>query len=135
MRKRIAPSAVLWLLVGAAYFLLPLLAMLIFSLRSGTTGKCCTSANYREIVDDPEFWRSLRQSFVLSIETIIVSLTLLIPTVYWVHLKLPRLRSLIGFLALIPFVETGPGQDSDCGQLMQRVKSEGVKTGEKKAGK
>ena len=93
MRKRISPSAVLWLSVGALYFLLPLLAMLIFSLRSGTTGKCCTSANYREIVDDPEFWRSLRQSFVLSIETIIVSLTLLIPTVYWVHLKLPRLRS------------------------------------------
>jgi putative spermidine/putrescine transport system permease protein len=104
MRKRISPSAVLWLGIGALYFLLPLLAMLIFSLRSGTTGKCCTSANYREIVDDPEFWRSLRQSFVLSIETIIVSLTLLIPTVYWVHLKLPRLRSLIGFLALIPFV-------------------------------
>ena len=92
MRKRISPSAVLWLGIGALYFLLPLLAMLIFSLRSGTTGKCCTSANYREIVDDPEFWRSLRQSFVLSIETIIVSLALLIPTVYWVHLKLPRLR-------------------------------------------
>ena len=29
---------------------------------------------------------------------------LLIPTVYWVHLKLPRLRPVIGFLALVPFV-------------------------------
>jgi putative spermidine/putrescine transport system permease protein len=104
MKKRISPSAVLWLGVGAIYFLVPLLAMLIFSLRSGTTGKCCTSANYQEIVDDPEFWRSLRQSFVLSIETIVLSLALLIPTVYWVHLKLPRLRSLLGFLALVPFV-------------------------------
>ena len=26
------------------------------------------------------------------------------PTVYWVHLKLPRLRPLIEFLALLPFV-------------------------------
>ena len=26
------------------------------------------------------------------------------PTVYWVHLKLPRMRPVIGFLALIPFV-------------------------------
>jgi putative spermidine/putrescine transport system permease protein len=29
---------------------------------------------------------------------------LLVPTVYWVHLKLPRLRPVIGFLALVPFV-------------------------------
>ena len=104
MRTRISPSAVLWLLVGAAYFLLPLVAMLLFSLKSGTTGKCCTSANYSEIFHDPELWRSLRESFILSLETIALSLALLIPTVYWVHLKLPRLRALIGFLALVPFV-------------------------------
>jgi uncharacterized protein involved in outer membrane biogenesis len=30
-------------------------------------------------------------------------------------------------LALLPFLETGPGEDTDCGQLMKRVKSEGVK--------
>jgi putative spermidine/putrescine transport system permease protein len=27
-----------------------------------------------------------------------------VPTVYWVHLKLPRLRPVISFLALVPFV-------------------------------
>ena len=26
------------------------------------------------------------------------------PTIYWVHLKLPRLRPVIGFMALVPFV-------------------------------
>ena len=36
-------------------------------------------------------------------------------------------------LATLPFIETGPGQDSDCGQLMQRVKGEGVKTPAKPA--
>jgi AsmA family protein len=30
-------------------------------------------------------------------------------------------------LAVLPFVETGPGEDTDCGQLLKRVKSEGVK--------
>lgn len=30
-------------------------------------------------------------------------------------------------LAVIPFVESGPGEDTDCGQLMTRVKREGVK--------
>ena len=104
MRNRIAPWAVIWLLIGAAYFLIPLLATLIFSLKSGTTGKCCTGGNYGEILHDPELWRSLKQSFILALETIAVALALLIPTVYWVHLKLPRLRALIGFLALVPFV-------------------------------
>lgn len=32
-------------------------------------------------------------------------------------------------LALIPFIETGPGEDSDCGQLMRHVKSEDAKSG------
>lgn len=34
-------------------------------------------------------------------------------------------------LAILPFIETGPGQDSDCGQLMQRVKSAGVPNNKK----
>lgn len=34
-------------------------------------------------------------------------------------------------LALIPFIETGPGEDTDCGQLMKQVKSEGVKAPKK----
>ncbi len=36
-------------------------------------------------------------------------------------------------LALIPFIETGPGEDTDCGQLLKRVKSEGVKAPDKAA--
>ena len=33
-----------------------------------------------------------------------ISLILFVPTIYWVHLKVPRLRPVIAFLALIPFV-------------------------------
>ena len=33
-----------------------------------------------------------------------ISLVLFVPTVYWVHLKVPRLRPVLAFLALIPFV-------------------------------
>ncbi|MFN8224092.1 MAG: ABC transporter permease subunit [Gaiellales bacterium] len=103
-RKRIAPSAVIWLLLGAAYFVIPLFATLIMSLRSDQTAKCCTAANYSYILHDPEFWRTIRLSFIVALETIIVTLALMVPTVYWVHLKMPKLRSVIGFLALIPFV-------------------------------
>jgi putative spermidine/putrescine transport system permease protein len=104
MRRRIAPGAVLWLFVGAAYFLIPLIAMLLFSLKDETTGKCCSLGSYGSILEDPQFAKSLRLSFILALETIAVSLALLVPTVYWVHLKLPRLRNVIGFLALVPFV-------------------------------
>ena len=103
-RRRIAPSAVVWLLLGAAYFTIPLIATLIYSFRSDQTGTCCTLANYDYIVSDAEFWRTIKLSFVVALETIAVTLVLLVPTVYWVHLKVPRLRPLIGFLALVPFV-------------------------------
>lgn len=103
-RRFIAPSAVVWLLVGAAYFLIPLVATFLFSLRSDQTNTCCTGANYAGVFDDPEFWKTIRLSFVIALETIAITLALLVPTVYWVHLKLPRLRPVIGFLALVPFV-------------------------------
>lgn len=103
-RRFIAPSALVWLLLAAAYFLIPLIATFIFSMRGNVTGKCCTLGNYGLIIHDPAFWKNVKVSFILSLETIAVSLLLLVPTVYWVHLKVPRLRTLIGFLALIPFV-------------------------------
>ncbi|RDI76125.1 Binding-protein-dependent transport system inner membrane component [Gaiella occulta] len=103
-RRFIAPSAVVWLAIGAAYFLLPLVATLLFSLKNDQTGLCCTLANYGTILHDPEFWRTIKLSAVVALETIAIALALLVPTIYWVHLKLPRLRPVIGFLALVPFV-------------------------------
>jgi putative spermidine/putrescine transport system permease protein len=104
VRRRLSLSAALWLLVGAAYFLIPLIGTLLFSLKDHQTGACCSLSSYGEIVHDPAFWKNLRISAVLAVETIAIALALLIPTVYWVHLKLPKLRPVIGFLALIPFV-------------------------------
>ncbi len=103
-RRRISPSAVIWLLLGAAYFLIPLAATLLFSLKNDQTAKCCTLANYSYILHDPEFWSTIKLSFIVALETIAITVVLLVPTVYWVHLKVPRLRPLIGFLALVPFV-------------------------------
>jgi len=103
-QKRIAPSAVFWLLLGAVYFMLPLLTTFLFSLKSNETGKCCTAANYGWVIHNGDFWHSLKISALLAIETIVISLLLFVPTIYWVHLKVPRLRPVIAFLALIPFV-------------------------------
>ena len=103
-RRFMAPSAFFWLLVGFLYFSIPLLATFIFSLKSNQTGKCCTAANYSWVVHNGEFWQSLKISFLLALETIVISLAIFVPTIYWVHLKVPKLRPVIAFLALIPFV-------------------------------
>jgi len=105
MRRRwIAPSAVVWIVVAAAYFLIPLIATLLFSLHKLQTNKCCSAAAYSLIVHDHQFWTTIRLSFVLAIETVAISLLLFVPTLYWVHLKVPRMRPVLGFMALIPFV-------------------------------
>jgi putative spermidine/putrescine transport system permease protein len=99
-----APSAYLWLALAAIYFIVPLIATGLYSLKSNQTGKCCTLDNYSWVIHQHDFWQTLRISFLLAIETIAVSLALFVPTIYLVHLKVPRLRPLIAFLALIPFV-------------------------------
>ena len=101
--RRIAPSAVVWLGIGFLYFTIPLLATFLFSIKDDF-GKCCSLGPYGTILHDPQFGHSIRISFILALETIAISLVLFVPTVYWVHLKLPRLRPVIAFLALIPFV-------------------------------
>jgi len=105
MRRRfIAPSSLVWLVLAAAYFLIPLVATLLFSLRDSQTGTCCSLGAYGTIFDDPQFAKTLWLSFKLAVETVVISLVLFVPTVYWVHLKLPRLRPVIASLALLPFV-------------------------------
>jgi putative spermidine/putrescine transport system permease protein len=103
-RRWIAPSAIVWLVVASAFFLIPLIATFLFSLQSLQTNKCCTSAAYSSIIHDHQFWHTIRLSFVLALETIAISLLLFVPTVYWVHLKVPRFRPVLGFMALVPFV-------------------------------
>ncbi len=103
-KPRIAASALVWLVLGAIYFLVPLIATLLFSLRDAQTGKCCSLSAYGVILHDPQFWSTIKVSFRLALETIAIGLILFVPTIYWVHLKLPRLRPVVGFLALIPFV-------------------------------
>jgi putative spermidine/putrescine transport system permease protein len=103
-RRFMSPSAFLWLLLAFGYFFIPLLATLLFSLKSNQTGKCCTAANYSWVIHNGAFWHTLRISALLALETIVISLAIFVPTIYWVHLKVPRLRPVIAFLALIPFV-------------------------------
>ena len=104
-RLRMAPSAYVWLLLAGFYFLLPLYSTLEFSLKENKAGTpCCTLHNYGWVVHNGDFWHTIKVSFLLALETIVISLVLFVPTMYWVHLRVPKLRPVIAFLALVPFV-------------------------------
>ncbi|MGI8827694.1 MAG: ABC transporter permease [Chloroflexota bacterium] len=101
-RRRIAPWSAFWLALAVLYFLVPMYATAEFSLETGN-GQYGFDA-YRVILNDPTFKASFLLSLRLALETVVVSLIIMVPTVYWVHLKLPGLRRFMDFIAILPFM-------------------------------
>lgn len=97
--ERTAVASWVVLLLSLAYFFLPLVGTLLFSLREQPF-----LAAYAEMVRDPQVWSTLTYSFAIGIVTIILSIVLLVPTAFWVRLRLPRLRPVVEFVTLLPFV-------------------------------
>ncbi|HEV7391742.1 MAG TPA: hypothetical protein VGO08_08875 [Burkholderiales bacterium] len=57
-----------------------------------------------------------------------LNLTDLFPTILARGAAAVALAVVNPLLAIVPFIETGPGEDSDFGELLRRVKSPGAKT-------
>ena len=91
---------VVLLLLFAVFFFGPLLAMLDFSTR-GTNGSR-TWAAWANLVEDPELNRAIVASLLLSLFTVVLMLLLLVPTMIWVRLRVPRATRLLEFLCLLP---------------------------------
>ena len=101
-RRRVNIWAWIVFIIGMIYFFLPLIAVFEFSLRA-KRGVYSFEA-YRLAFQDPRFYQSFGLSMVWSVLTIIVGLLLIVPTAYWVHLRLPRWRPVVEFFTLMPFV-------------------------------
>jgi putative spermidine/putrescine transport system permease protein len=93
-------------LIGVLYFVLPLVGTFEFSLGHpmGAAGAQPSLRYYEKVLNTPAFWASLGYSFVIGLITIVVSIALIVPTAFWVRLKVPRARPLIEFITLLPFV-------------------------------
>lgn len=91
----------LWAPIGA-YFALPLVATAVMSLWQGRLGYGFEA--YGVLIHTPEMWASLALSARLEVETIIASLVLLVPAVFWMNLRVPRLRPLFDFVSVLPLV-------------------------------
>jgi putative spermidine/putrescine transport system permease protein len=88
--------------IGAAYFLIPLIGTFEFSLRL-RRGEYSFDA-YRVVLADPRFQATFGYSTLIAIATIVLGVLLVVPTAYWVELRLRKLRPLIEFITLLPLV-------------------------------
>ena len=90
------------LIAGLVYFFLPLIGMLEFSLKM-RRGEYSLDA-YRAVLDDPQFQQTFSYSVVMALCTILLGIVIVVPTAYWVRLKLPGFRPVIEFITLLPLV-------------------------------
>lgn len=88
--------------LGIFYFFLPLFSTLEFSLRM-KKGVYSLEA-FRVAFQDPKFYQNFSYSLMWAILTIVFSLLLVVPTAYWVHWKLQKIRPVVEFITLMPFV-------------------------------
>jgi putative spermidine/putrescine transport system permease protein len=88
--------------VGSLYFLIPMLGTFEFSLRM-RRGEYSFDA-YRVVLADPNFQATFGYSTLVALATIVVGVLLVVPTAYWIQLRLPRLRPLVEFITLLPLV-------------------------------
>lgn len=90
------------LFLGLLYFVLPLVGMTEFSLKM-RRGEYSFDA-YTKVLGDPRFQETFGYSVAMALFTIAFGVLLVVPTAYWVRLKVPRARPWIEFVTLLPLV-------------------------------
>jgi putative spermidine/putrescine transport system permease protein len=84
----------------AFYLLTPIFAMLEFSTR-GAPGERSIEA-WAAIPTFPKLLESIFTSLQLAIITILAVVFILVPTMIWVHIRLPHLRKILELICLLP---------------------------------
>lgn len=89
------------------YMLLPIVATYAFSIATrwdrSLLPEGLTLDWYRTAFADPWFVIVFKHSIILSAGTVAASIALIVPTAYWVHLRLPRGRAIMDLLTTLPF--------------------------------
>jgi putative spermidine/putrescine transport system permease protein len=102
-RRRLRMFRVTVFILAGLFFLVPIFAMLEFSTRSGLTFTSPRTLSFwRQIFDYPDLVAAITASLQLAAITSIAMLVLLVPTMVWVRLRLPRLSRIIEFICLLP---------------------------------
>ncbi len=100
--RRLPLVRVLWVVLGVIFLMGPLIATFFASIDYNRLGYRFTA--YHDLLDDESLRGPLWLSFQIAVWTAVASFLLMVPTVYWMHLKVPRARPLIETISLLPFV-------------------------------
>ena len=102
MKKPYSVGAAFTALFAASFFIVPLIATFYFSLKMirGELG----FAAYASVINSAEFLATISYSTVASLIAIVVGAVIIVPTAYWVRLKMPRLRPIVEFISLLPLI-------------------------------
>lgn len=90
------------LIFGLLYFFVPLGGLFEFSLRA-RRGVYSFDA-YVRVLADPAFQATFTYSVVMALVTIVIGILIVVPTAFWVRLKMPWARPYVEFLTLMPLV-------------------------------
>lgn len=101
-RSRLNVFRVIVLILLGAFFLTPLYAMAEFTTRGDTPGAPRSLAAWQEIASAPNLISSIVTSIELAIITSVAMIVLLVPTMIWIRLRIPRLFRIVEFLCLLP---------------------------------
>jgi ABC-type spermidine/putrescine transport system permease subunit II len=91
------------LIVLGLYFLIPIAASVLFTVRDRGRGGV-TLQHYAEIPGSEGFAAAFTRSLALAGLTVVIVLLLMVPTVVLLELRLPRLRTAVELLTLMPLV-------------------------------
>ena len=107
--KRKRPAVWQVLLVGLFlfYMLLPIFSTYVSSIATRWDRTILpegfTFESYGKAAAASYFFTSLRNSLILAIATVLVSIVVIVPTVYWVFIRLPKAKALLEVLMILPF--------------------------------
>jgi len=101
-RLKLQVFRVIVLLVMGAFFLVPMGAMFEFSTRGNSATAPRTLEAWANIIKTPDLVDAIIASLELAAITSLAMLLLLLPTMVWVRLRLPRLNRIVEFLCLLP---------------------------------
>jgi putative spermidine/putrescine transport system permease protein len=101
-RRRLTAFRAVVLVSLGGFFLLPYAALVEFSTRGTGLGAPRTLGSWRAIGEYPELTSAIVVSLELAVITSVAVLALLVPTMVWVRLRLPRMGRVVEFLCLLP---------------------------------
>ncbi len=105
--KQRNPAQTVSILLFLGYMFLPILATYVFSIAirwdRSILPEGLTLEWYRTAFQDRWFLIVFTHSITISAATVLASVTLVVPTAYWVHLRLPKALPLLNLISTLPF--------------------------------